>query len=136
MEFFKRLFRFYKQYGYVESPTGRRYNAPLDFNQIINFPIQGWAAGIVKRAMRSLSFSSYELGKPQYQFVLNIHDDLSFYIPVDTFEEDLKFICKEMLRPPDKFKELDMPLGVEVKVGKNWADVEDFITYKSTDFNY
>ncbi len=39
----EKVLKFYNENGYVESLFGRRRHAPLDYNQIINTPIQSLA---------------------------------------------------------------------------------------------
>jgi DNA polymerase I-like protein with 3'-5' exonuclease and polymerase domains len=54
---------------------------------------------------------------------LNIHDDLSFFIPDDdkVLEESLDVITREML--VFDFPWVNVPLSVEISIGPNWADV-------------
>lgn len=125
---------FYNKYGYVETMTGRRRHAPLDRNKRFNSPIQGCSSDIVIQAMNRLSLLAYKLRKPQYQARLNVHDDLSFYIPDQTLEEDIEFIAREMCRPLAFMNEV--PLEVEVAVGKNWFAINEIGKFSTDDFKY
>ena len=117
------IIEFYKKNGYVESFSGRRRRAPLSINKITNHPIQSTASyDICLKAGDRLSKLAYELDKPQYQYVINIHDDLTFYIPKDSFQEDVEFIAKEMVRPV--YDWIIVPLEVEIKFGTNWGSLE------------
>jgi len=117
------IIEFYKKNGYVESFSGRKRRAPLSINQITNLPIQSTASyDVCLRAGDRLSKLAYELNKPQYQYVINIHDDLTFYIPKVSFQEDVDFIAKEMVRPV--YEWIIVPLEVEVKFGTNWGSLE------------
>lgn len=122
----------YDKNGYVETLTGQRRHGPLSYNEKINMPVQGTASDIVTNAMNRLSVLAYELDKPQYQIVLNIHDDLTFLIPEATLEEDIKFIAREMCVLPFNF--VNVPITIEVKVGKNWGEMHELATYETTDF--
>ena len=117
-----------KQYlidGYVEMLTGRRRYAPINWNRIINSPIQGTAADIVVDGMTRLS----EKGE---QAVMQIHDDLTFYIPDELVDEKLPIIAKEMCS--SNFDFINVPLTVEASIGTNWYNQEDVAVFKSTDF--
>jgi DNA polymerase-1 len=122
----------YDKKGYVETLTGRRRRAPLSHNMIINSPIQGAASDIVVSAMNRLSLMAYEQGISYYQAVLNIHDDLTFIIPDEKLDEAVKVISREMVREFDFMN--DVPLEVEVIVGKNWYKLEEYGKFSSKDF--
>jgi DNA polymerase-1 len=131
-EWQERLFDFIKEYGYVEMLSGRRRRDPLSINQMYNNPIQGTGADVKIRAMNRLSKLSYKLDKPWLQPILDVHDDLSNYIPDKELEEGIEIIAKEMVRPVDFMD--GIPLGVEVSVGRNWADLEVVATFEESDF--
>lgn len=127
------IINFYNKNGYVESLTGRRRRMPMKKNELINLPIQNSASfDICVCAGNRLSELSYELNKPQYQYRLNIHDDLSFFIPKETFEDDVTFIAKEMVRPVYDF--ITVPLEVEVSTGTNWGELKDLCKFTTLDF--
>lgn len=130
----ERVVDFYNTYGYTETLIGRRRRGALSSNQIINSPVQGTASDIVVMAMNRLSRSSYELDKPQYQNVLNVHDDLTFCIPDESLEEDIEFIAKEMVRPIPDYE--DVPLSIDVSIGRNWCDQEGVGSFDSLQFTY
>lgn len=118
--------------GYVENLLGRRRRMPIGWNELINMPIQSLSSDIVMNAMYRLSRKAWELGRPQYQPRLNIHDDLTFIVPLATLERDMLFIAKEMTDVPFDF--LNVPIAIEVSVGKNWGSMKDIKVFKSTDF--
>ena len=70
------------------------------------------------------------MNKPQYQYRINVHDELVFYIPKKTIEEDLLFIIEEMVRPVHNF--INVPLQVEASLGTNWGDLEGVGKFNST----
>jgi uracil-DNA glycosylase family 4 len=120
------LVEFYHEYGYVECLTKRRRRGPLSLNQIINSPIQGTAAEIVMDAMSRLS----EIGDPELQPEINIHDDLTYVrMPADRIDDVAEKIINEMLAVP--FKWVNVPISVEMSVGDNWLDMEEVATFSS-----
>ena len=128
------LERFYKKYGYVETLTGRRRHAPLTINEMYNSPIQGTAADIVTDAMKRLAKYAYTSKKSYYHPVLNIHDDLTFFIPDSELDEAVPFIAKEMCKPVFDF--INVPLAIEASLGKNWCDQEEIGKWSSEQFKY
>jgi uracil-DNA glycosylase family 4 len=125
----KTMYEFYAKHGYIESLTGHRRYMYMQGGEIINHPIQGTAAAIVMDGMNRLSEYATETGKMQFQAVMQIHDDLGFYLPDETWEEDHKFIVKEMLSC--KFPFINVPLTVESAIGTNWYELKEIGTYSS-----
>lgn len=118
--------KFYEEYGYAETLTGhhrRRY--PLTFNELVNEPIQGTTAEIVMGAMCRLS----EREDPDYQPFLNVHDDLSFIVDEDRIDEIGESIISEMLDV--QFDFVNVPVTVEMSIGKTWDKMEEIGTYDS-----
>ncbi len=118
----EQLMRKYYDIGYVETLTGRRHRYPLTRNQAINMPVQGTAADLVCDAMVRLSHLSLTTGKPYLHPVLNIHDDLTFFIPEKVLDTTLETIIREMLT--FSYDWVNVPLSVEVSIGPNWADLD------------
>jgi DNA polymerase-1 len=115
------LIRFYQKNGYVECMTGRRRRGPLTTNQLINAPVQGTAAEIVLDAMSRLS----EMGDPEVQPEINIHDDFTFLrVPVERVDAIAEKVIDAMLRVPFKWAHI-VPITVEMSMGKNWCDLEE-----------
>lgn len=116
--------------GYAETMLGRRRYIP-DINSpnfnvrmaaervAINMPIQGTASDIIKVAMVRLD---EELEKQAFasKMLLQVHDELIFEGPRAELDR-LRALVLEIM--PASLK-LDVPLKVDVKVGKNWADME------------
>jgi uracil-DNA glycosylase family 4 len=110
----------YRRDGYVQTLTGRRRHAPISLNKVINSPIQGTAAEIVKTAMAQLS----EIGDWALQPELNIHDDLTWIsVPEDDVESHVEKALNIMLDPPFGF--INVPITAEVSLGPNWADLHE-----------
>jgi len=122
----------YKEYGYLEAPTGFRFREPLDVTKLINYPVQCTASEIVVNSMNRISEYSISKDKEYFQPILNIHDDLTFSIPEKSFDEDAETIIKFMLNPDFDF--ISVPLSVEASYGKNWCDMEDIGVFFSDEF--
>ena len=118
--------------GYVETWLGRRRYLPDIWSDdwskksfaercALNTPIQGTAADILKLAMARIlkGLPAREWLKP----VLQIHDELLFTVPEDRVREASGFIRGGMEAKP--FDEFDIPLKVEVSVGKNYGEMEE-----------
>lgn len=133
-EWQEKLRKFYRKHGYVEALTYRRRHGPLSQNEIVNTPVQGTASDIVVDASIRLSRMAYEQENPALQWRLNVHDDLSFYISDKSLEDDIQLIGKTMVTPTFGF--INVPLVVEVAVGKNWGEMEEVAKISSADFGH
>ncbi|MGB9692904.1 MAG: DNA polymerase, partial [Candidatus Sumerlaeaceae bacterium] len=117
-----------RQFGYVTTLSGRRryladinsqnYNARAAAERMaINAPIQGSSADMIKLAMldihRWLKESDY-----QARMILQVHDELIFDVP----EEELENILPEVRRRMENAMPLCVPVRVDCKWGKNWAE--------------
>jgi len=119
-----RVLRFFDQYGYVKSITGRRRWAPMSNFMKVNTPIQSAASDIVIDASNRIFNRVVENDLwRDILFVINIHDDLSFYVRKSMFDELLELVVDECLHPT--FIKLRVPLSIEVTRGPNWLDQED-----------
>jgi DNA polymerase-1 len=108
----------YHSTGYVEALSGFRRHAPVSYNEMINTPIQSDEAIIICDAMARLS----EKDDPRLQPNIEVHDDLTFILPKHEVDKCVEIIVKEMLTI--SFPWINVPLGVEVSVGKDWYDME------------
>ena len=127
----KRTLEFYNKHGYVQTLTGRRRRAPLGYNESINSGIQGTASDICVNAMNAL----VEADRDYIQVVMNIHDDVTSYVPDNMLEQGIDEIAEIMCTAAnDLIPEINVPIAVEVTAGENWCDQEIIGTYKSTDF--
>lgn len=123
-----------KMHGYVETMCGRRrgipglpYGKPAKYLRpdqervLKNFPIQGSAADMTKKAMVSIVLNVL----PRYaeaHMVMQIHDELIFEFPAkntkrDVFIHDVEQAMKVALP-------LDVPVVVDHKVGESWAQLK------------
>lgn len=114
--------------GYVETILGRKRHLK-DINSgnfvirahaernAVNAPIQGSAADVVKMAMIKIQ-KELEKEKLQTKMLLQVHDELVFESPIDEVEVATNIIKTEM----ENAIETQVPLLVEVGVGKNWLE--------------
>lgn len=79
-----------------------------------NTPIQGSAADILKLAMVKLA----DPVVPGARMILTVHDELVFEVPEAKAEEASKLIREAM----EGVIKLEVPLTVDVGIGKNWAE--------------
>ncbi len=119
--------------GYVTTILGRRRYLP-EINvshrglrqaaerTAINMPIQGTAADIIKIAMIKLDNVMTKLGLKS-KMILQVHDELLFEVPSGELDEMRSLVVQAM----ENALPLDVRLKVDVKVGRNWNDMEKII---------
>jgi len=118
-----------KKTGYVTTLVGRiRYlpeiNSPnaqirsFAERTAINTPIQGTSADIIKIAMINI-YKKIAVQQDKIRMLLQVHDDLLFEIKKTEIDKYVPMLKSEM----EKAMKLDIPVVVDVKVGKNWADL-------------
>ncbi len=121
--------------GYVETLLGRRRYFPglaqpsgsreaaiararLE-REAINAPIQGTAADIIKLAMLRLPAALAQAGLSA-RMLLQVHDELVFECPTAEVAATARVVRDVM----GSAFPLDIPLGVEVRSGKNWEEMQ------------
>lgn len=115
----------YKQTGGISTLTGRRRHGILDGNEPINTPIQGTAADLVLDAMNALAQRAQAEQMDVIFPRINIHDDLSFFVPDgNDLDAYLDIISEEMVAVRHDFQVV--PLMIEMSIGPNWCDQEEF----------
>ncbi len=125
--------RFYRDHGYVEIfSTQRRRSGLLEGNEPLNTPIQGTASDLVVAAMIRLA----KRAKEDLCFLprINIHDDLTFFVPTSQVESYAAEIGKEMVKVVHPM--IIVPITVEASHGPNWYDQTTLAEYKSTDYGH
>ncbi len=120
--------------GIVFTPDGRRRLVP-DLNskngqiraraerETTNFPIQGMAADILKRAMidTHAALDAWSAGRPApARMILTVHDELLFEVPEASAAEVTAMVREHM----EHAWTLDVPLTVDVGMGLNWKDAK------------
>ncbi|MGH2482099.1 MAG: DNA polymerase, partial [Ktedonobacteraceae bacterium] len=119
-----------RQQGYVNTLYGRKRFFPdmsmLSRNEqqalereAINMPIQGGNADLIKIAMLRIQHKLTEKHM-QTRMILQVHDELVFEVPVEELEQT-KYYVKHLM---EGVAALDVPIKVEMKIGKNWFEAE------------
>jgi DNA polymerase-1 len=122
-----------RERGYVETLLGRRryfpelttrsrvhYNVRQSaYRMAINAPIQGTAADILKVAMNRLWRQLRSRGL-RSRMILQVHDELVLEVP----EQELDEVGPLVVETMESAYQLDAPLKVDAKVGRNWLDME------------
>ena len=116
--------------GYVETLFNRRRYIPelnsKNFNirsfgerVVLNTPIQGTAADIIKIAMVNI-FEEFTKRKLKSKLILQVHDELI----VETAEDELQEVKDLLISTMEKAISLIIPLKVDVEVGDSWYDTK------------
>ena len=119
-----------RKQGYVNTLFGRKRFFPdmhsLSHNErqalereAINMPIQGGNADLIKIAMIRIQHAIEEKHL-KTRMILQVHDELVFEVPVEELDR-IKNLVKNLMEGVAK---LDVPIKVEMKVGKNWYEAE------------
>ncbi len=113
--------------GYVETLYGRRLYLPEIHSRngmrrkaaertAINAPMQGSAADIIKLAM--ISIDNWLKDEPDARVIMQVHDELVFEVK----ESKIEIISEKISQIMEEIVELDVPLLVDLGVGKNWDE--------------
>ncbi|HSX37692.1 MAG TPA: DNA polymerase I [Chlamydiales bacterium] len=117
-----------RKMGFVTTLTGRQRPIPEIHNKnpairsaaerlAVNTPLQGTAADLIKMAMIEID-RELESRKLESKMILQIHDELIFEAP-DPELETMQKIVKEKM---EGVLSLNVPIVVQMAVGKNWAE--------------
>ncbi len=126
-----------RRLGYAETLAGRRRYIP-EINSsnyqvrsaaermAVNMPIQGTASDIIKIAMNRIDAEMRERGL-RSKMLLQVHDELIFEGPASELD-DLREMVQRIMplrQAQGRLQSLssDVPLKVDVKVGKNWGEM-------------
>ncbi len=113
---------------YVETLFGRRRYFP-DINSgigmlvsaaermAVNMPVQGTQADLIKMAM--IEVEQFTRDREDVQLLLQVHDELVFEIDSKAVEKVVPKIAKMM----QGVWSSDVPLVVNVEIGKNWGEM-------------
>jgi DNA polymerase-1 len=127
-EYLEKTKKFARENGFVTTLKGRRRYLPQINNQnnavkseaermAINMPIQGTAADMIKIAMIEIH-NVFREKKLKSKMLLQVHDELVFEVYKPELEEVKKIVHREMKNAI----KLDVPIEVEIGVGKNWYE--------------
>ena len=127
-EFMSNQINYARENGFVKTIVGRK-RFLNDINSrngmirssaernAVNTPVQGSAADIIKISMIKI-FNELNKNSMQTKLILQVHDELIFEAPVDEIDEAKKIITKNM----ENAYKLEVPLTVDIGVGKNWLE--------------
>lgn len=136
-KFFDKLLMQAQQDGFVTTMLGRQKLASgIDSKifaqreairrEVMNFPLQGSAADVMKLAMIELDKLSKDY---PVKLVLSIHDELLVEYQLDGIDwkkdENLQAYIKKALQAMETVVKMNVPLTVDASVGKNWLTMED-----------
>jgi DNA polymerase-1 len=85
----------------------------------MNSPLQGSAADLIKLAMIHLN-TALRAAELETAMLLQVHDELVFEAPAAEVDEAVAIVRREM----EGVAALDVPLVVEIGVGRNWLDAK------------
>ena len=117
--------------GVVKTMFGRRRMMP-DLNSrnyqmraqaermTMNFPIQGSAADILKKAMIDVHHALPSVAGGKARMILTVHDELLFEAPKEAAEETAALVTEVM----EKAVPLKVPITVDVGIGENWKEAK------------
>ncbi len=128
--FFSKILEDARERGYVTTVLGRRRSirgirpqAPRQRNlserTAINTVIQGSAADLIKQAMIGIH-ARLRRENFRARMLLQIHDELMFEAPAEEVDALGRLVVEEMT----SVLSLEVPLKVDVKTGRNWAETE------------
>ncbi len=131
-EYLERSVHESRERGYTKTSYGRiRYIEGLDSRNgttrkiaervAVNAPLQGLAADIIKEAMVSIHqfIIDHQL---QSGLILQVHDELVF----DALDTEFQLLVPEVIKIMETRANLIVPLKVNVTVGKNWLDQDEY----------
>ncbi len=120
-----------RETGVVKTMFGRRRLVP-DLNnrnfqlrgeaerKAVNFPIQGTAADILKRAMIDVHGKLGGIAGGRARMILTVHDELLFETPKEAAEETVA-VVRELM---EGAVALSVPIEVDVGIGENWKEAK------------
>ena len=135
---YPKIKKYYDQYlkqgqidGFVETLLGRRryvFEYPgqkfIDNNMrrvLLNYPIQGTAADLMKKAMVEID-REILITDPSVQLLLQIHDDLVFEVENDP--QKIELLIEKVKNVMCHVYPLVVPITVDVKMGKSWGEMK------------
>jgi DNA polymerase-1 len=121
-------------HGYVETILGRKRFIFSDPKQktldnatrrmLLNYPIQGSAADLMKLAMVKV-YKNIVQKDPEIKLLLQIHDDLVFEMPNNNIAK-IKETIHKIRETLCTVYPLIVPMAVDVKTGDKWGEMKVF----------
>lgn len=85
----------------------------------LNTPVQGSSADILKKAMIDI-YNEFNRLNLKSKMILQVHDELIFNVKNDELEKVKEIVINFM----ENAYKLNVPLEVDVEIGKNWYDAK------------
>ena len=85
----------------------------------LNTPVQGSSADILKKAMIDI-YNEFNILNLKSKMILQVHDELIFNVKNDELEKVKEIVINFM----ENAYKLNVPLEVDVEIGKNWYDAK------------
>ena len=116
--------------GYVKTIMNRKRNIDELYNtnhmikvqgerMALNTPIQGSSADILQKAMIDI-YNEFNRLNLKSKMILQVHDELIFNVKNDELEKVKEIVINFM----ENAYKLNVPLEVDVEIGKNWYDAK------------
>lgn len=127
-----------RQHGYTETLFGRRRQFPgITSSQpfirasaermAINAPVQGTAADVMRIAMNEVyEYLAKEKKTSEVKMLLQVHDELVFEVKESELATQLPKVAAIMEQVLRNHETYGVPLKVDVAVGPNWNELEDW----------
>lgn len=137
-EYLEETKEFARKYGYTETMFGRKRHFPgissgapfiraQQERMAINAPIQGTEGDILRIAMIAIdAYVQEHKLDDDVRMLLQVHDELVFEVKETALEKEIPNLVKIM---QSVFKDKDtkeVPIEVDVEVGDNWLDIEEW----------
>ncbi|MFW5702980.1 MAG: DNA polymerase I [Candidatus Dojkabacteria bacterium] len=95
--------------------------------ELMNFPLQGGAADIMKLAMLEAPSLIAEYHEFEPKLHLQVHDELIFSVPRYLKEGEVKKFATAVQEKMSGVFNLSVPLDVDAEVGQNWYKLEGLL---------
>ncbi|MEX2341095.1 MAG: DNA polymerase [Candidatus Paceibacterota bacterium] len=140
-EYLEETKSFARNHGYTKTMFGRRRYFPgissvASFirasaeRMAINAPIQGTEGDILRIALvRITDYLKKNNLQEKARVLLQVHDELVFEVKKDSVDEIVPSLKKIMSDVLDSHDTEGVPIEVEVKSGRNWADMVQFKSF-------
>lgn len=120
---------------FSKEPVGNRTDWPR--TKILNYPVQGTAADLMS-IVRVSTRNRMKARNLKGLFVCTVHDSMLIDSPEEEVKETGQLIQGVFNDVPKNFHKLfgvefNLPLRVEVQVGENWGDMNDFVINTKSD---
>ena len=110
-----------------------RYGTTVGATSIKNYPVQGFAtADLLPLALIRLHKSMKAMQKPvpKSKIINTVHDSIIMDVHPDEKDWMINLLKRSMLCIPEECKEqfgidFDMPIEIELKIGKDWLNLEE-----------